>query len=309
VFGIKQKISSVKASLLPEKGEMYQGDGPCHYFLLPAAQSMVRKTKILGVVTHSTKDLSNYTSIVAYYDWLLNRSLLRDCYITKKAEVAAKHGVIQRIDLEANLFLFAAQLARWPWTEYEIYVEPFDRLVKDGYKLPWLLQLALVTSGQLCLSNDKLYWVAGAQSHTSHSLFGTGTSHHLPWSVQMNYLGGLKNLCRSELQQGFQGISFLKGRKLFGMDSSICVKNWDGYATKLLLGEINGEIIPVRDYHGKNQTRVGGRTEEIEPAYQYFWEQAVSQLPSSNKASISKISVDLPWLENFVAKNNITTGM
>jgi len=123
-----------------ELKKVYAYGGPCH-----------------AVVRHQAKNYDYcYTAVdpaynskgaVIYYDWLLNKSSLRDSFITKDPELAGEKGIIQTLNFNGPGWLAAAQLARLSTSEYKFIFKAVCKVLEEGYEIhPMLLLLCAQVS-------------------------------------------------------------------------------------------------------------------------------------------------------------------
>lgn len=100
----------------PDKNRVYS-DQACNagmYRSIPVD----KKSRIFSL-TKWPKGSQFWKGRVKYYDFLINRSMWKDAFITKDPEVATSSGVILTMDYPANYLLYALQCSRFLNAEYQ----------------------------------------------------------------------------------------------------------------------------------------------------------------------------------------------
>jgi hypothetical protein len=140
----------------------------------------------IGVLILTLHKYQNSKGAELFFDWLLNKSPVRDGFLTKDPKLALTQGVIQSVNVSPEVFLAAGQLARLPGSEFDYVFDAVVRLLEYGTKLNPLILIYLAWSQQWSYRKDT--------NSLSRSGYKNNSSNHLPFpAINKEILGCLAN--------------------------------------------------------------------------------------------------------------------
>lgn len=270
--------------------------GPCHASMRQYADTY----QYCHTAVHP--DIAKNKGAVLFFDWLINKSAFRDCFVTKDPEACVTKGTIKTHDYDGPAFLAAAQLARLSTSEYRESFKTICAIMEDGYDIhPMLLLAMCVLTGTTVRGR---YYTTMQPGKASWDSF----TSHLPLSF-----GGL---CRLNSLKAFCYDGVIQQKEA----TKLCVtKSWAG-SQSCLVTPFRLQLFPKSaniDFNKKPMhfmagiaTKVGVRPEAVveeketkklvawEKAVEHFTELFMAEELAKNKAAGGR-HIDLLALENL----------
>lgn len=214
--------------------------------------------------SHNRRDWLGVELCEKYYDWLLNRSPLADCYYTKDATRALKDNfIITNVDQPGNAVMAACISHRYLWEESKV-VKVWGDLVSEGVDERGAFVLAHCISAPYDAEEEGLgrrVSITATSRNTNHTIFGSEIiKSTLPQFVSGERIGKIDPMykdsgkIRASIDRLFENSNHAYSREYLTTAVTRCVKAPD----KKLHGKEKEEPVvnpfavepsPNRGYH------------------------------------------------------------